>query len=144
MGTWWWVGLWMNWGLGCHHPQHPASVLVSDRYHDKILQQSNLGDNGLISAPSSRSSPSRLRKTNAPSTLPQKLEDGNECLQLPLSRLSHTLKLLPRRMVQPTIKINLPKSISIMKVISHRHTQRPFFQETPDSFKLTITHHSSH
>lgn len=31
-----------------------------------------------------------------------------------------------------------------MKVISHRHTQRPFFQETLDSLKLTITHHSSH
>ena len=130
-------------GTGVSPPS--ASVLVSDhvtviKYSDKA----NLGDNGLISAPSSRSSPSRLRKTNAASALLQKLEDGNERLQLPLSHLSHTLKPLPRRMVQPTIKINLSISISIMKVISHRHTQRPIFQETLGSLKLTITHHSSH
>lgn len=37
-----------------------------------------------------------------------------------------------------TVKMGLPISVKEVKIVPHRHTQRPISQKIPDSVKLTI------
>lgn len=47
-------------------------------------------------------------------------------------------RVLCQRMIPPTIKMCLAKSINVIKIISHRHDQRPGSHLILDSFKLSI------
>lgn len=47
-------------------------------------------------------------------------------------------RVLCQRMIPPTIKMCLARSIDVIKIISHRHDQRPGSQVILDSFKLSI------
>lgn len=56
----------------------------------------------------------------------------------------HTAWIPCQGTVLPTMQIRIPTAINIIKIISHRHDQRPISQIIPDPTKLTITanHHT--